>query len=231
MRRTALVIFVCGSCTFDGTQGLIATDGGVIADAQGDAPSLSPDAMGPLRSLAAAHDVSPGIYDFRLSGVDFRSVVEADGWVLIVSGDHQTDESGYASQTEVTPACDCALTSAGLATLLEAEDLRFRAISPSSTVFETITSDSRLLDRLRQDASLVFEPSTNDVVWSGDTFLSDRLTSVTCTPGSGSQAITSKVFHACGDSDGVHWLPGNDEEAVYGSGSFSMNILVRSAPL
>ena len=160
----------------------------------------------PFTSIGMARNVgSAGGYDFSIDGQSFHTQVTSDGWVLVASGEGSDTESRYNQVSNLSYRKDNILASTILSNLSDITHVRIQATSGPARPFDVTTDNADVITRLKAFKTLGYDITHNNIAWQGDT--DHRMDGITCNGGEG--ALNKKIYHACGNNDGMYWTPGN----------------------
>lgn len=180
----------------------------------------------PFTSLDQANSVTvDGIYHFNISGTNFSTYVEAlSGWILIASGDQASSGSSYNRTTSLTLQSDEVLPAPAY-NQVEIVAVRINATAGPNIPFDVESTNANVLNNLRLDRTLSI--GTNSGAWTG-TGTNRMLRS--CISNVGTMA--THIYHACGNTQGLHWQVGRNvghEKIVFsGSEINALNLWVRA---
>ena len=163
-----------------------------------------------------------GYYHFNINGNTFSTYVLAnDGWVLIASGSGSTNEESYPRTTSLTLQSDKILNAA-IYNDTSIGAVRIQATSGSYPL-DTISTNATVLSNLRNDRSLQQDTNYNGTAWS-------PTTRMVRTCDGNTDNLASSIYHACGLTENLHWIPGGGLEKVrHGSSEEQdLNLWVRT---
>lgn len=163
-----------------------------------------------------------GYYHFNINGNTFSTYVLANnGWVLIASGSGSTNEASYPRTTGLTLQSDKILNAA-IYNDTSISAVRIQATSGSYPL-DTISTNATVLSNLRNDRSLQQDTNYDGTAWSPTTRMAR-----TCE--GNTDNLASSIYHACGLTENLHWIPGGGLEKVrHGSSEEQdLNLWVRT---
>lgn len=176
----------------------------------------------PFETLDVVNRISnAGTYYFNIDGVAFNAYVDADGYIAVYTD--VIPQTGASSIEEgnggATPRR--AYTQLGKKTYLDTDILAkmenaisLRMVSipvkndelyPGGTRLNLTTPNRILIDRVLNNVALGLgsDEAIHLPTWSG---IGIEYLEATCVPG-GANTLAEKVYHACGNFDGLHWIP------------------------
>ncbi|MDP5172374.1 MAG: T9SS type A sorting domain-containing protein [Bacteroidia bacterium] len=206
LARILLAIFIC-SCSLP-----VFAQAGTVGD--------------PFIALGQAwHAPSSGIYYFSIDGTSFSTYVEAgSGWILIASGEGDTEEASYATTSALTLQSDQILSSSIYASAL-ITDVRINATSGTDIPFDITSSASGILTNLRANRTLSVGTSTTDWSGTGTSYADPRC-------GSTDAGLNTRIYHSGCHGGGLHWLVADAtglEKVNIGASPNDLNLWIRAA--
>jgi hypothetical protein len=180
----------------------------------------------PYTALGQAwHVPASGTYYFSIGATTFSTYVESgSGWILAASGSGATDESAYPVTTTLSLQSDEILPAAVYTSALVTA-VRMNASAGPDLPLDVQSTDAVVLSNLQNDRTL--SDNSNSTAWSGTgtTFLSRSCNSVV-------GSLSSRIYHACGNFNGFHWIvfDGATYERVKlsGTGKNDLNLWIRA---
>ena len=172
------------------------------------------------------HVPSDGIYYFDIGGTAFSTYVEAgSGWLLIASGIGATTESSYSTTSSLTLQSDLILP-ASIYTSALITAVRMNATGGPNLPFDVESSNATVLANLQNDRTLSVGTNSSDWTGTGTAKLARSCAS-------GNASLSSRIYHACGNADNMHWQVGRKtehEKIDYSSATKNdLNLWVRAA--
>jgi hypothetical protein len=159
----------------------------------------------PFTALGQARTVpSAGVYYFNLGGTTFSTYVDANGWVQVAI-DFGGSTGTLTGSSSLTISARGILNSTCLAALTDATEAR---MSFSGGTFDVTTSKAGVLQRIRANEAISKGAGDNSIndSWSGTNTSSVQFTGSGCTA-SANITLGERIFHACGNFNGFHWIP------------------------
>lgn len=165
---------------------------------------------------------------FDIRGNTFSTYVESgNGWVLIASGSASRNESSYATSTMLTLQAGQLLPSSIYTSNLITE-VRMNATSGPGLPFDVQSSDPDVLANLQMDRTLSVATNIGDWTGTGTSALRRSCNSR-------SFSLSTNIYHACGNTSGIHWQVGRFQEheklIFSNSTKNNLNLWVRAAPV
>lgn len=185
------------------------------------------DSGSPFTELGHAWYVpTSGIYYFNVGGTAFSTYVEAgSGWILTISGSGATSESSYPTTTSLTLQSDRILPVA-VYTSTDVKAVRINATSGPAIPFDVMTGHAGVLANLQSNITL--SHNNNGSMWTGSG--TAHMSKILCGE---SVSLSSFIYHACNNQDGLHWaMSSNIEKVDYtSSGENDLNLWIRADPV
>lgn len=182
----------------------------------------------PFISLQNARDrvTVAGKYYFLVGGVSFNTIVDANGYVLVASANGSTAPATYSAVTSLALQSDKVLSTPSLAGL-DVVEVRMNVDGGANAGFNVTTTNGTVISQLKAGKQFPNEDDFGNVmVWSGST---SYLYS-SCTSSYASTPLTQGIYHACGNGNGMHWLPnGGHEKVDYAQANTNLNLWVRGS--
>ena len=177
----------------------------------------------PFTNIGHAHFVpEPGTYHFNIGGNTFSSHVDKDGWVLVAAANKGTRGAGnYREVNAITLNSDQVLSKdirTGIAGITE---LRIHATQGPASPFDVTTGSKAIIDNFYSNKTLSKGDPDKGSKWTG-TNAALRMKFV-CPPLEA--ALNANIYHACGNAQGLHWIPKLGQERINFSPSSNINDL------
>jgi len=145
-----------------------------------------------------------GSYHFNINGQAFKTEVAAGGWILIAASKSDAAAAALTTSTDLTfqsneilpPAVYTANLNNNIIT-----DIRITASSGPNSPFEAFTNNITELTNLSNGRTLSANTGTGNN-WTGP---SAAFMNKTCA--SNNEPLADKIYHACGNANGMHWFP------------------------
>lgn len=198
----------------------------------------------PFTSIGMARNISlASEYNFSLGGNNFSTQVTSDGWVLMASGDRDTNEDYYNTTNDLSYADDAILSSSVMSSLGNLQSVRIQAANGSNRPFDVSTEDSGVMNRLKAFQTLGYNNAT-DATWTGDG--ASRMGQSGSGPDDSpsgwdgpcqSDLLDEHLYFACNNSSGFIWSHGYGpstnvnllkEEAMRNNTDNDLNLFVRA---
>ena len=154
----------------------------------------------PFTALGQAWNVpASGVYYFSTGATTFSTYVESgSGWILVASGNRSTDETIYPFTTNLTLQSDKILPATVYTSALVTA-VRINATGGQNLPFDVQSTNSVVLDNLRNDRNLSYNSNYTAWTGSGTAFLLRG-----CPSRNGT--LNGQIYHACGNGNGFHWM-------------------------
>ncbi len=169
-------------------------------------------------SLGQARNVtSAGIYYFNIDGEAFSTYVDVNGFVKVAI-DFGNGSGNLPQVSALTNTSRGLLNSSILAKFTNATIAR---ISHSGGNLDAITSNATILSRITTNSTLHGGSSDNTInnSWTGTEATAITI-DATCVSPRGT-ALQQNVFHLCGNTSGLHWIPSISMQRIrFSRGSF-----------
>ena len=165
----------------------------------------------PFTNIGHAHFVpEPGTYHFNIGGNTFSSHVDKDGWVLMAAANKVTDtSSSYSEVDSITLNSDQILSKnirTGIAGITE---LRISASEGPNLPLDVTSTSQTIIGNFYNDQTLSKEDTDRGSKWTGQG--TGRMT-FTCSSSVGQ--LQKNIYHACGNGNGLHWIPASGHEDI-----------------
>ncbi|MFP2996265.1 Calx-beta domain-containing protein [Spongiivirga sp. MCCC 1A20706] len=197
-------------CSLFGSASLLAQNPGGVGNPDGTVANPF-TSLGQARTLVSID----GTYNFNINGETFSTFVSADGWVLLASNDETGTQEALTISTTVTKGTNSILSAAAFAELTDATEVRIQAERGlNAGQVDAVSTNATVLARLV--AYQAFGRRDNialNTQWSGTigTFFNDSSACNTqaTTGGATNFALSNNIIHNCGNTFGIHWIPGS----------------------
>jgi len=166
----------------------------------------------PFTELGMARNVtSAGVYYFNLTGTTFSTYVDANGWVQVAI-DFGGNIGGIPASTALSTGTRGILNSTALAKLGSANETR---IYSSNGQLDVSTSNATVVARITSNTSISVGSNDNTFnnSWTGTNTQSASFLGSGCNS-STNNTLGERVFHACGNFEGFHWVSYSDMRKV-----------------
>ncbi len=193
----------------------------VTAGAVGTTPTNPFTSMAQARGAMASYSsYDAGRYFFNLGGTTFGTYVDKDGYVLVASANSlSTSAAAYTQVTTLDRGSDSLLTSGIMAKFTTAEIDEVRISSASSPdgsrgTFDGYSVDPDVINSLRT-FSILNNPFSGGTWNVKSSSKSIDYFSATCVPTA--VTLANGIYHACGNTSGMYWIPSTQNEALTSS--------------
>ncbi|MEP6262889.1 MAG: Ig-like domain-containing protein [Gillisia sp.] len=182
----------------------------------------------PFTTLEQSNSVPDGTHFFDVNGNKFSTVIE-DGWILIASSSKTTSIPELPTTSALSLQSNKILAPAVYADG-SISSIRINATGVSTTgvspILDISTGDAEVLANLRANRTLTTGVMGGINEWSGaDQGRADG----SCASSTG--ALAKNIFHACGNFNGIHWIPeGNLYADTYQTYKNDLNLWVKAKP-
>ena len=168
----------------------------------------------PFTTLYEARSVATaGVYSFNLGGTRFSTYVDASGYVQVVR-DFGNGVGAIPASNDITQTARGVLPPAALASLTDADELRFTS-SESPTTLDAVSFEQGYLDRIVANQAVMYDNTDNGLndSWTGtgSNFLQVNATVARTAP---RPTLATEVYHTFGNGAGMTWFPGRDDQAL-----------------
>ncbi|WP_147052717.1 hypothetical protein, partial [Vibrio sagamiensis] len=196
---------------------LIVRDNPVIAEGYvGDGSSNAPFA----HPEYANNVTVAGTYYFYQDGTVFSSYVDENGWILIASGESKA--TGDYTQVSDISLHNNTILSQEIASGLRVNEFRMNAGSDENTPFDRETQHPIYIKRLQAYQSMgayFTDGEGRGFEWTGTGG------NITATCDAGVESLHKKIWHSCGVSSNLHWMPGSKQNGFNSLHNLSSNNL------
>lgn len=183
-------------------------------------------------AMASYSSYKAGKYYFDIAGTTFATYVDKDGYVLVASSDSLvTAAAAYTQVSTLTLRSDSILNSTIMSKFTNSEIDEVRISSYSNGIrgtFDGYSKDPDVISSL--SAYNILNNSQNGGSWEvvGSSKALNYFTA-SCIPSA--VTLNNGIYHACGNTDGMHWLPSSSNEALTSSTAVKddLDLWVRSS--
>ncbi|MEH6538431.1 MAG: HYR domain-containing protein, partial [Psychroserpens sp.] len=176
----------------------------------------------PFSTLASSNTATNGTYYFNVNGNTFSSVIE-DGWILLASSAKTTSLLELPVSSGITLQSNSILAPSVYADA-SISSIRINATGNSTTgvpsVLDITTTNAAVLANLNANITLSDGVMGGVNEWSG---LGENRANGTCQ--GPPETLPKRIFHACGNGTGIHWMPIQNFYSVIGNGIWNKNDL------
>lgn len=149
----------------------------------------------------------PNTYYFNVNGIAFSTYVEVGGWILIVSSSLSTTETFYPVTSNLTFQSDQMLSS-GVYTNGNVSSVRINATAGPNLPLDVVTSDATVLFNLQNNQ--ILSTGIANGIWTGSVLTRMDINGCPSTV----MSLNQYIYHACGNTEGLHWGPVHDTETI-----------------